>query len=149
MRSLPARPVLLDTHVWIWVLEGLVAEIGHAAQNQVMEAGAVGKVLVSAISVWEVGMLEARGRVHFSIEIGEWVRRALAAPGVHLAQLTPEIALDSTRLPQPVHGDPADRILIATARRMGATLVTRDTKILDYGRQGLLSVIDATPAGCA
>jgi PIN domain nuclease of toxin-antitoxin system len=110
-----------------------------------MEAGAIGKVLVSAISVWEVGMLEAKGRVRFTVEVGEWVRRALAAPGVHLAPLTPEIALDSTRLPEPVHGDPADRILVATARRMGATLVTRDTKILDYGRQGLLSVIDATP----
>jgi PIN domain nuclease of toxin-antitoxin system len=145
MLSLPARPLLLDTHIWIWVLEGAVPEIGHAAQNAVMEAGAIGKVLVSAISVWEVGMLEAKGRVRFSVEIGEWVRRALAAPGVHFAPLTPEIALDSTRLPQPVHGDPADRILVATARRMGATLVTRDARILDYGRQGMLSVIDATP----
>jgi len=145
MLSLPARPLLLDTHIWIWVLEGAVPEIGHAAQNAVMEAGAIGKVLVSAISVWEVGMLEAKGRIRFSLEVGEWVRRALAAPGVHLAPLTPEIALDSTRLPEPVHGDPADRILVATARRMGATLVTRDTRILDYGRQGLLSVIDATP----
>jgi len=145
MLSLPARPLLLDTRIWIWVLEGAVPEIGHAAQNAVMEAGAIGKVLVSAISVWEVGMLEAKGRIRFSLEVGEWVRRALAAPGVHLAPLTPEIALDSTRLPEPVHGDPADRILVATARRMGATLVTRDTRILDYGRQGLLSVIDATP----
>lgn len=139
------RPLLLDTHIWIWMVEGLPGEIGHAAQNAVMEAGAVGRVLVSPISVWEVGMLEAKGRIRFSIEAGEWVRRALAAPGVHLSPLTPEVALDSTRLPGPVHGDPADRILIATARRVGATLVTRDTKILDYGRQGLLNVIDATP----
>jgi PIN domain nuclease of toxin-antitoxin system len=145
MLSLPPRPLLLDTHIWIWVLEGAVPEIGHAAQNQMTESGAMGRVLVSAISVWEVGMLEAKGRVRFSLEIGEWVRRALTAPGVRLAPLTPEIALDSTRLPEPVHGDPADRILIATARRMGATLVTRDTKIIDYGRQGLLTVIDATP----
>ena len=145
MLSLPARPLLLDTHIWIWVLEGAVPEIGHAAQNAVMEASDLGRVLVSAISVWEVGMLEAKGRVRFTMEAGEWVRRALAAPGVHFAALTPEIALDSTRLPDPVHGDPADRILIATARRMGATLVTRDSKILEYGRQGLLSVIDATP----
>ena len=56
-----------------------------------------------------------------------------------------KVAVDSTRLPAPVHGDPADRILIATARRVGATLVTRDAKILDYGRQGLLDVIDANP----
>ena len=145
MLSLPARPLLLDTHVWIWIVDGAVREIGHAAQNAVMEAGATGRVLVSAISVWEVGMLEAKGRIRFSMEVGEWVRRALGAPGVHLSPLSPEVALDSTRLPEPVHGDPADRILVATARRVGATLVTRDTKILDYGRQGLLSVIDATP----
>jgi len=145
MLSLPARPLLLDTHVWIWVLEGAVREIGHAAHDAVMEASASGRVLVSAISVWEVGMLEAKGRVRFSMEVGEWVRRALGAPGVHFSPLSPEVALDSTRLPELVRGDPADRILIATARRVGATLVTRDTKILDYGRQGLLSVIDATP----
>ena len=145
MLSLPPRPLLLDTHIWIWVLEGAVPEIGHAAQNQMTESGAMGRVLVSAISVWEVGMLEAKGRVRFSLEVGEWVRRALTAPGVRLAPLTPEIALDSTRLPEPVHGDPADRILIATARRTGATLVTRDAKIVDYGRRGLVSVLDATP----
>jgi len=56
-----------------------------------------------------------------------------------------KLVVISTRPPQPVHGDPADRILVATARRMGATLVTRDARILDYGRQGMLSVIDATP----
>ena len=145
MLSLPARPLLLDTHIWIWIVEGAVREIGHAAQNAVEEAAAMGRVLVSAISVWEVGMLEAKGRIRFSVEAGEWVRRALGAPGVHFSPLSPEVALDSTRLPEPVHGDPADRILIATARRVGATLVTRDTKIIDYGRKGLLSVIDANP----
>jgi PIN domain nuclease of toxin-antitoxin system len=145
MLSLPARPLLLDTHIWIWIVDGAVREIGQAAQNAVMEAGAMGRVLVSAISVWEVGMLEAKGRIRFTMEAGEWVGRALGAPGVHFSPLSPEVALDSTRLPEPVHGDPADRILIATARRVGATLVTRDTKIIDYGRRGLLSVIDANP----
>lgn len=145
MLSLPPRPLLLDTHVWVWIMDGAVQQVGHAAQNAVMEAGAIGKVLVSAISVWEVGMLEAKRRVRFSMEVGEWVRRALGAPGVHFSPLSPEIAIDSTRLPEPMHGDPADRILIATARRLGATLVTRDHKILEYGREGLLSVIDANP----
>jgi PIN domain nuclease of toxin-antitoxin system len=145
MLSLPARPLLLDTHVWIWMLEGAVRELGRDAHNAVEEAGAGGRVLVSAISVWEVAMLEAKGRIRFSMEVGEWVRRALGAPGVHLSPLSPEVAVDSTRLPAPVHGDPADRILIATARRVGATLVTRDAKILDYARQGLLDVIDANP----
>jgi PIN domain nuclease of toxin-antitoxin system len=144
MRSLPPPPLLLDTHVWIWAMTGGASELGKQAAVAVDEGATTGRVLVSAISVWEVGMLEAKGRVRFSLEAGEWVRRALAAPGVHLSPLTPEVALDSSRLPEPMHGDPADRILIATARRTGATLVTRDARILEYGALGLLSVIDAS-----
>jgi len=142
-RSIPLRPLLLDTHVWIWALEGNTHELSVDAQDAVAEAGAVGRVLVSVISCWEVGMLEAKGRIRFTIEPGEWVRRGLQAPGVTLAPLSPEIALDSSRLPGTVHGDPADRILMATARRTGATLVTRDRAILEYAREGHLSVLDA------
>ncbi len=145
MRSLPTPPLLLDTHVWIWVMEGEAREVAPAVRHAVEEAGAAGRVLVSAISVWEVAMLAAKGRIRFRMEVDEWVRRALNAPGVHFSGLSPDVAVDSTRLPEPIHGDPADRILIATARRTGATLVTRDLKIVDYGRQGLLSVLDATP----
>lgn len=142
-RSVPLRPFLLDTHVWIWALEGNTRELGAAAQDAIGEGGATGRVLVSAISCWEVGMLEAKGRIRFTIEVGEWMRRALQAPGVTLAPLTSDIALDSSRLPGTVHGDPADRILIATARRLGAMLVTRDRLILDYAREGHLSALDA------
>lgn len=143
MLSFPAPPLLLDTHVWIWVMEGATREVGPATRRAVEEAGARGRILVSAISVWEVGMLEAKGRIRFSLEIGEWVRRGLGAPGVQFSGLSPDVALGSARLPEGIHGDPADRMLIATARQTGATLVTRDHKIVDYGRQGLLSVMDA------
>jgi len=143
MLSFPAPPLLLDTHVWIWVMEGAAREVGPATRRAVEEAGARGRVLVSAISVWEVGMLEAKGRLRLSLEIGEWVRRGLGAAGVQFQGLTPDVALASARLPEGVHGDPADRMLIATARQTGATLVTRDPKIVDYGRQGLLAVMDA------
>jgi PIN domain nuclease of toxin-antitoxin system len=142
MRSLPAPPILLDTHAWVWTMEG-AGEIGRRARGGGGEAAPRGAVLVSVISVWEVAMLEAKGRVRFTLEIGEWVRRALAAPGVRLAELTPEIAIDSTRLPGGVHGDPADRILVATARRTGAALVTRDERLLELGAAGVLAVVDA------
>jgi len=141
--SLPIRPFLLDTHIWIWALEGNTRELNMAAQDAIGEGGATGRVLVSPISCWEVGMLEAKGRIRFTVQVSEWMRRALQAPGVTLAPLTPEIALDSSRLPGTVHGDPADRILIATARRTGALLVTRDHQILEYAREGHLSVVDA------
>jgi PIN domain nuclease of toxin-antitoxin system len=63
------------------------------------------------------------------------VRDALATPGLSLIPLTPEIAIDSTRLAESFHGDPADRIIVATARRMGARLITRDQKMMDYARK--------------
>jgi PIN domain nuclease of toxin-antitoxin system len=77
------------------------------------------------------------------VDCREWVETALGKPGVHLAALEPAIAVDSTRLPELIRGDPADRILIATARRLGATLVTADHEILSYGRRGYVSVMDA------
>jgi PIN domain nuclease of toxin-antitoxin system len=143
MRSLPDPPLLLDTHVWIWAMTGAEGELGQSARSTITSAAEGGRLLVSVISVWEVGMLESKGRLHLAWEVGEWVRRALSAPGIALAPLTPEVALDSSRLPAPLHGDPADRMLIATARRTGARLVTRDAKILEYGDQGMLAVIDA------
>ncbi len=129
-------PVVLDTHVWIWLMEGVAGELGRHTVGLIDEASRRGRVLVSPISMWEAGMLESKGRVRFSMELRAWVRKALAAPGVHVANLTPEVALDAARLPAPVHGDPADRMLIATARLAGASLVTRDAAILEYARLG-------------
>jgi PIN domain nuclease of toxin-antitoxin system len=100
-----------------------------------------GRLLLSVISVWELGLLEAKGRVHLDHPCEEWVREALATPGLSVAPLTPEIALASSRLPQPFHGDPADRIIVATARSLGARLVTRDSRILEYARKRQVTVL--------
>ena len=139
------RLLLLDTHVWIWVVEGVAAELARPAVARIERASVAGAIRVAAISVWEVAMLEARGRLRLALEIDEWVRQALTAPGTQLVPHLPEIAIDSARLPGDPEGDPADRILIATARRIGASLVTRDERVLAYGRSGHLSVVDATP----
>lgn len=145
-RSRGAGPLLLlDTHVWVWVLEGVEGELAPACVKAVERAADGGGLRVSAISVWEVATLEAGGRLRFTVDIEEWVRRALGAPGLRLVGLEPEIAVESTRLPGRLHGDPADRILVATARRIGATLATRDRRLLDYGGAGHLSILDARP----
>ncbi|MDB4949017.1 MAG: hypothetical protein JWM27_1666 [Gemmatimonadetes bacterium] len=94
---------------------------------------------------WEVAMLEAKGRVRFAMDAAGWVRRGLAAPGGRQAELTPEVAVDGARLLGGMHGDPADRMIVATARRSGASLVTRDGRIVDYADAGHLSVLDVTP----
>jgi PIN domain nuclease of toxin-antitoxin system len=110
-------------------------------EKAIADAAAAGNLLLSVISVWELGLLESKGRVELSTPCEQWVRDALAIPGLSVAPLTPEIALASSRLPEPFHGDPADRIIVATARALGARLVTRDSKIREYARKRHLSVL--------
>lgn len=86
-------------------------------------------------------MLEAKGRIVLPLDSVGWVRQALRAPGVSLADLTPEIALESSRLPGEFHGDPADRILVATARNLQAALVTSDQPILRYAQKRYLTAV--------
>ena len=138
-------PLLLDTHVWIWALEGATSEISREALEALERAAGDGRVRIASISVWEVAMLEVRGRLRLSLAIDEWVTRALATPGSRRVELSPEIAIDSTRLPDAPPGDPVDRILMATARRTGAALVTRDRRILNYAAAGHLLTLDASP----
>jgi PIN domain nuclease of toxin-antitoxin system len=127
---------VLDTHVWIWVLEGRRKELSNATVNLIEEAAGRAELAVSAISVWETAMLEAKGRISLSRSVDEWVAAALTAPGMRLVDLTPEIALESTRLPGEPPNDPADRMIVATTRVLGATLVTCDEQILNYGATG-------------
>jgi len=128
-------PLLLDTHYWIWLQAGSGHQISLKLRASVERAGAEGRLLLSVISVWELAMLEAKGRIRLHLPSEEWVRQALATPGLALAPLTPEIAIESSRLPGEFHGDPADRIIVATARRMRARVLTADERILEYGRQ--------------
>ena len=88
-------------------------------------------------------MLEAKGRIRLNKRCLDWLQESLGAPGVHLLPPTPEIAVESSRLPGNFHGDPADRILAATARLLEATFLTKDLKLLEYGNQGFFTVMSA------
>jgi PIN domain nuclease of toxin-antitoxin system len=101
------------------------------------------QLMVSAISAWEVGLLNSKGRLELFLDCEAWVNLALSSPGLRLAALTPAIAVLSTRLPGDFHADPADRILVATARIEGARLLTKDERILEYGRKKYVSVLAA------
>jgi PIN domain nuclease of toxin-antitoxin system len=136
-------PLLLDTHALVWLMEG-TARLSRTARQLAEEAAKDGLLRVSAISLWEIATLESKGRISFDRDCQTWVNEMLASPGLHLVPLTPEIAVQSTRLPGTVHGDPADRILIATARVLNATLLTADAKIRAYGKSGHLSVATAS-----
>jgi PIN domain nuclease of toxin-antitoxin system len=135
MSNATTGPLLLDTHYWIWLQAGAREQFTQAVLRSINQAAATGNLLISVMSVWEVGMLEAKGRIQIHVPCEQWVREALQMPGLSVAPLTPEIALASSFLPEPFHGDPADRIIVATARSLGARLVTRDSRILAYSRK--------------
>lgn len=133
--------VVLDTHVWYWIHKGDDRIRESPALEAIEYARMRGGAIVSAISVWELAMLESKGRILMKQECNQWIRSALSAPGIILQPLTPEIAVDSTRLPGGFHADPADRILVATARSLGSPLVTADAEILAYGAKRHLITI--------
>ena len=134
------RLILLDTHVWVWLMLG-DNRLGARSRRMLEKAAPNRRLRVSVISVWEVAMLEAKGRLTLATDCESWVREALSAPGILMAELTPGVAIASTRLPGAFQGDPADRILVATARESGAVLLTADEAILKYGRAGHVQVV--------
>jgi PIN domain nuclease of toxin-antitoxin system len=138
-----AGPILLDTHCWVWSQFGHDHEFSALGLSTFKQAAADGMLLLSVISVWEVAILESKHRLHLNMECLDWVRQALETPGLSLVPLTPEIAVESTRLPGNIHADPADRILVATARNLGARLMTRDQALLDYGRKRHARIVSA------
>lgn len=105
---------------------------GSLLPRQVLRANEADVIGVSAISCWEIAKLVQRGRLELPCSLREWFEQALGYPGVQLLELTPEIAIESTQLPGEFHRDPADQIIVATARLYGCPLVTSDSRILGY-----------------
>ncbi|MDX2180749.1 MAG: type II toxin-antitoxin system VapC family toxin [Bryobacteraceae bacterium] len=125
--------LLLDTCAAIWIAESesLLAE---PARNRIANAQTSLEVFLSPITAWEIGLLAALRRIELHLPMEKYIAEMFAK--FQLALLTPRIALQSSFLPGELHRDPADRMLVATAREMGMTLVTRDEKLLSYGRAG-------------
>jgi PIN domain nuclease of toxin-antitoxin system len=128
--------ILLDTHVWIWWVQGdsnlPVTMRGLLEVNEKYGLG------VSVISCLEVARLVAYGRLQLPEPVDKWVDQALKYPHIHLIELTPRIAIESTRLPGELHKDPCDRIIIATARELDWQLATCDHLIRRYPAVKLL-----------
>jgi PIN domain nuclease of toxin-antitoxin system len=132
--------ILLDTHAWIWHYSG---DRRIAASVPALEAAAdAQKLALSVISVWEVAMLVSKRRLKFGkIDPKKWIHSALAHRGLRLLALDAEATMESSFLPGTFHKDPADRIIVATARLRGATIATRDRKILAYAEQGFVKAM--------
>lgn len=133
-------PLLLDTCAVIWVAEDQpISEAAGLALNQAHAADQF--VYISPISAWEIGLLVARGRLTMIIKPQLWFERLLDLPNVRLADLSPDLLISSSFLPGEPPRDPADRIMAATAREHGYTLMTRDRLLLDYAEQGHIQAL--------
>jgi len=139
---MPEHPIVLDTHIWIWAVTG-DQTIGQSVRQKIRTCLKRGSVLVAAISVWEVGMLWKKNRIQLKEPLPDWVKSSFKNSGFLLAPITDDIALESCLLPGTFHSDPADSIIVATARLAKATLLTRDSLILAYGKAGHVDVHSA------
>jgi PIN domain nuclease of toxin-antitoxin system len=140
----PPSGVLLDTCALIWLANG--DRLHRPATEAIIAAGLSHGIFVSPISAWEVALLaRPQGRNSLPAEFlptpQTWFARVMAGPGIRPAPFTPDIAIHASYLPGEIHGDPADRMIVATARQLGVPVVTRDARILAYARRGHVAAI--------
>ena len=133
---------LLDTHVW-FRSQANPGLIRITTRNALAEAAERNAIYASVVSVWELAHHERAGKLNFIDGVAAWVQSALSQPGITLLPYTPEIAIDSVFLPAPMHKDPTDRILIASARIEKLTIVTADKAMLAFARSSGLPFLKA------
>ncbi len=125
--------IVLDTHIWRWFIDlELRSKLTKSQMDSIVahlencEAG------VSVVSCWEIAKKVELGKLQLRYPVEDWISMALSYPGIQLLNLTPQIAIESTKLPGSFHRDPMDQIIVATARIYNCPLVTSDEKLLDY-----------------
>jgi PIN domain nuclease of toxin-antitoxin system len=124
-------PTVLDTHAWMWWVNG-DRRLSGRARTTIKRASTRGELFLSVYSIWELAKKVEQGQLALDRPLDEWLDLALSAEGLQVAEITRSVLVDSCRLPQPFHGDPADQIIVATSRSLSATLVTRDSRLRDY-----------------
>jgi PIN domain nuclease of toxin-antitoxin system len=122
---------LLDTHTWIWWNMN-PSSLSQKVRRLIESTDNYSELLLSAISPWEFSKLLEKKRLGISVNPEDWIKTALEMPKLKIAPLSPILAYRSTTLPQPFHDDPADQIIIATAREENAIVLTKDDRILSY-----------------
>jgi len=132
--------LLLDTHILIWSLtksDELTVEVKEAIKL----AKADKSLYLSSISLWEIAMLAQKQRISVYRRIADFLLTIEKIRGLNILQITANIAAESVTLPGDIHGDPADRIIIASCREISATLITRDQQILDWANLGHMKTL--------
>lgn len=130
--------LILDTHILIWYVEGInLSESQVALIDQMRDKASL---YISAISIWEIALLVSRERIALSIDLDQWIKQALSITGLNLVDLSISILTQSCTLSNYEHKDPADRMIIASARSINSHLMTSDQKIIDYADKGYLKI---------
>ncbi|MCC8483820.1 MAG: type II toxin-antitoxin system VapC family toxin [Rickettsia endosymbiont of Labidopullus appendiculatus] len=129
----------LDTHVLIWYTEGI--NLSKEQVKIIEQVRQASNLYVSAISIWETTMLINKAKIAISINLDEWIDKITSIPGLNLINLSIPILIQSCTLPKYEHKDPADRMIIASARSINSHLMTFDQKIINYADNGYLKVI--------
>jgi len=124
--------IVLDTHTLVWWVQGDLPSISSLARQAIERERAGGEILISSISAWEIGMIVARKRIRLTMDVLAWLGEIERIDKVRFVPVDNEIALSAATLPSEIHGDPADRIIVATARRYDVPLVTKDRRLLAY-----------------
>ena len=144
----PENPrLLLDTHVFLWLLLG-AAELQHSLQRPAIESAAERESLfLSAVSVWEIAAMERYGVLRFSMPLQVWLQKALETPGLRLVSVDREISFAAATLPDRFSGDFADRCIVATARTHNCLLITADSAIHAYAQRGYVRAVGIEEEG--
>ncbi len=136
--------LLLDTHVWLWSVDGDTRRIGRRTRQSLSRGESREAIRISPVSLFELTALHTLGRLRLARPVEQWMQEALGAAGVRIAELSPAIAIDAGQIPRAALADPLDRLLVATARRLDATFLTSDARILEYATStGNVRVQDA------
>jgi PIN domain nuclease of toxin-antitoxin system len=124
--------IVLDTHTLIWWVTGVGAELTKTVTSAIKRSQAQNGVMISSITAWEIAMLVDRNRLTLTLELSAWLSLVTRVPGIRFIPVDNHIAVTSVNLPGEFHEDPADRIIVATARTFGAPIATRDRRIRSY-----------------
>ena len=133
--------IVLDTHIFLWLVNGNKEIINSGFLPIINKAIKDNSIIIPAISLWEISMLVAKQRIILRENTLDWLINATSAPGISVYPISPEVAYESTILPGTFHGDPADRMIVATTRVINGTLLTFDKEIITYSRHGYVKIL--------
>lgn len=137
--------MLLDTHVWVWLVGDVPRQLGPRTRRRLARASGPDALFVSVASAFEIAALHTAGRLQFTLPVERWVRESIERSGFRVLSVDRDVSIDAGLIPASALPDPLDRLLVATARERQLPLVTRDRAILDYAqRTGLVRVVDAS-----